>query len=395
MRSILGFVVVSLLVGGCAAASSGEDSLTTSSAMSRPPPGSGTIVKPPPPPPLVFNSIGGYAGTPGVSGHDDGPLQSKFVKPTHISSTSNGTTWVIDEDPNLPNWYDSAMIRVISDTRGGVPGPHVQTVGTLSDAGVYENLGGFVAAENGTDAYFTSTYECRIYKFTIGQGSTCFTGCGSGGIGGFNGYVDGNSGTALFDVPSGLAHDSAGNIFVADKNNHAIRIVDSTGTATTFARDTSWNSSFAPTMLAVTPAGNLVYAISGQALYRVTLGQITLVAGSPSTTGYVDGSAASALFQDPKGVAIDSIGDVYVADSGNQAVRKLFVRTADVETIPVLTPYSRTAGSDDAYGPDDAHIEMPFGLAFWGNQLVFSDSSRLTVRRMSPAMPWSPPPKIL
>jgi len=388
MRSSIGLFLIfaSFVAVGCAGATEEENTDSTSSAMIGDPWRDPSWKALPPPPPVVFQSISGYAGFYDMVGHSNGPSQSTFVRPTHLSSNGVGTTWVIDEDPND---YWLGYVRIIRDTRGGVPGQHVQTAFSLYDIGFGPwNLGGLVVAENGTDAFVSDVWSHAIYKVSIAQPRTQFAGGFITWRGQFPGrFVDGPATSARFLSPSGLARDAAGNVYVADTGNHAVRKIDPNGNVSTVAANGSMSPPFDPKTLAVAPNGT-IYAVSRQAVYRVTQNQISLLAGSPSASGFANGPGTTALFNEPKGITVDRLGDVYVADSANHCIRKISVAIADVSTIQQLPGFGYyPRGWFDTYGPDEGTLESPWGVAFWGDRLVFSDADRPTVRTMNPTMP--------
>ena len=117
------------------------------------------------------------------------------------------------------------------------------------------------------------------------------------GSGEENGSADGTGTAASFYVPSGVAVDSSGNVYVADTRNHKIRKITSTGVVTTLA-------------------GGRGYNVDG------TLGGILQQTGF---FGSVDGKGILASFNFPLGVAVDTSGNVYVADSGNNKIRKITI----------------------------------------------------------------------
>jgi sugar lactone lactonase YvrE len=183
-----------------------------------------------------------------------------------------------------------------------------------------------------------------------------------------------------------LAIDAYGNLYVADTGNHAIRKVAPNGDVSTIASGASLSPSFDPKHLAVAPNGT-IYATSAHALYRITQGSIACVAGAPATAGFSDGALGQSAFREPKGVAVDRLGDVYVADSGNHAIRKLVVATGLVHTIASQPPFDPTRGFFDTYGPHESVIDKPTSPSFWGDRLVFGDEGRLTIRTLNPAAP--------
>jgi len=160
------------------------------------------------------------------------------------------------------------------------------------------------------------------YRWRKRGAATVSTLAGSGTSGG----ADGVGGGATFAAPIGVAVDAIGNVYVADALGHKIRKVSPVGAVTTLAGSgagstngsgsgASFNS---PRGVAVDGAGNVYVAdYSNNRIRKVTAtGDVTTFAGSGSS-GSSDGSAGSATFHGPVGVAVDSVGNVYVADEAN------------------------------------------------------------------------------
>jgi sugar lactone lactonase YvrE len=136
-----------------------------------------------------------------------------------------------------------------------------------------------------------------------------------------------------FNSPSGLALDQAGNIYVADYGNNLIRKISAAGVVSTFAgsgtqgaNDGTGNlASFnGPAAIAIDAAGNLYIADSGNNLIRkiTAAGTVTTLAGG-DTTAMANGTGASASFFGPMGIAVDISGNVFVADAGDNMIRMI------------------------------------------------------------------------
>jgi serine/threonine-protein kinase len=147
------------------------------------------------------------------------------------------------------------------------------------------------------------------------------------------GYRDGDGSTARFNYPSGLALDANGNIYVADQGNHRIRIIRPSGDVSTLAGDgmgsysdgTGAHASFNfPSSVAVDQAGRVFVADSYNNLIRriTPSGTVTTLAGDGHGS-FRDGKNAGAQFNHPYGIAVDLAGNVLVADTYNNRIRKV------------------------------------------------------------------------
>jgi sugar lactone lactonase YvrE len=147
------------------------------------------------------------------------------------------------------------------------------------------------------------------------------------------GFADGPATTAMFNQPLDVAADAAGNIYVADNLNHRIRKITASGDVSTLAGDGT--AAFAngtgtaaklrnPSGLAIDKDGNLIIADRlNHRIRKITpAGVVTSVAGD-GVSGYKDGEAGAARFADPYGVAVDGNGNIIIADLNNNKVRKL------------------------------------------------------------------------
>jgi hypothetical protein len=191
-----------------------------------------------------------------------------------------------------------------------------------------------------------------------------------------NGNIDGTGAKARFNSFRGMIADGAGNLYIADTDNQTIRkVVIATGVVTTLAGDpgvagasdgTGTAAHFhTPAGLASDGAGNLYIAdVDNHAIRKLALatGVVTTVAGQLGVAGSVDGGGAAARFSHPTDVLIDG-ADLYVADGGNSTIRKMVLATHAVSTF---------AGSAGNFGSIDgagaaAQLAQPGRLASDGN----------------------------
>lgn len=185
----------------------------------------------------------------------------------------------------------------------------------------------------------------------------------------------GNGGTPVppdtlpsFNAPTGVAVDASGNIYVADWGNNLIRKITPAGTVSTFAgsgfagyNDGAGNlASFTqPTGITIDPQGNLFVADAGNDLIRKInpTGTVSTIAGS-DTSGFANGAGAAAVFFDPVGVAVDANDNVYVADAGNSLIRLVssggsvstFAGSISSDTSFLISPFNNPTGV--ALGPN-------------------------------------------
>jgi sugar lactone lactonase YvrE len=269
------------------------------------------------------------AGMPHKHGTNDGVGQAaRFWGPFGIAvNATNDCLYVADTGNNT--------IRKISPD-----GTVITLAGAASQPGNadgawlsarFRNPWG-VAAEPDGDIVVADSSNDTIRK--ILPGGTVFTAAGQPGmIGSLDGYGD----NAQFNNPSAVAEDAAGNIYVSDSGNDVIRKITPSRVVSTLAGSAGnvgsadgngeaarfWN----PQGLAVDSSGNIYVADTGNNLIRkiTAMGQVTTIAGLAGMIGSADGPGPQARFNGPTGIAVDNAGNIYVADTNNHTVRKCVV----------------------------------------------------------------------
>jgi len=266
----------------------------------------------------------------------------------------------------------------------GIP----QVYGTANGTGTAALFGNPVstAVDTAGNLYTADQYYNSIRKVTPAGMVTTLAG-NPGGTGSNNG----TGSAARFNSPFGVTVDAAGNVYVADCNNNTIRKVTPTGAVTTLAGKPGAAGTadgtgaaarfFCPFGVAVDAAGNIYVAdSSGCTIRKVTAaGIVTTLAGQPGVSGTSDGTGSAAQFYRPHGVTVDSVGNVYVADSGNNTIRK--VTRAGVVSTLAGTP--GISGSDDGTG-SAAQFNNPGGIALDGTgNLYVADIDSCTIRKVT------------
>src|SRR6266550_5590414 len=369
------------------------------------------------------------AGSPGMRGGTNGTgSAARFELPEGMAVDSAGNIYVADTD--------------VSTIRKITPGGVVSTfAGSFSKAGSQNGTGGAarfnlltdVAVDSSNNLYVADSNNCTIRKSTPAAAVTTLAGLASPG------HTNGTGSAARFDFPQGVAVDTTGKVYVADTVESAIRkitpgavvstfaglpgtsgYIDATGTAARFlfprwltvgpfdnvyvgdtfnfvVRKITPNAVVSSVVtspangagevrgVAIDSSGNIYTADSPHHTIRKITpdGTATIFAGLNNTPGSANGIGSAARFNSPAGLAVDGAGNVYVADSGNNRIRKI-TPAAKVTTF---------AGSDspNLFGSADgtgtaARFNAPFGVAVDQSGNIFvTDTGNNTIRKITPA----------
>jgi sugar lactone lactonase YvrE len=252
-----------------------------------------------------------------------------------------------------------------------------------------------VAVDASGNVYVADSYNQRVRK--VDTAGVITTVAGNGACCAYSG--DGGAATsAQLNHPTGLAVDGAGNLYIADSDNQRIRKVSAAGTITTVAGNGSYgylgdggaatSAEFRdPFGVAVDAAGNLYIADSeSQRIRKVdTSGNITTVAGNGVCCGYSGdgGAAASAQIYYPTGVAVDAAGNLYIAEYNNQRIRKV----SAAGTIATVAGNGGWGYSGDGAAATSAQLRNPSGVAVDASgNLYVADSGNARIRKVSAAV---------
>jgi sugar lactone lactonase YvrE len=339
------------------------------------------------PTPLTVSTLAGQVLAYGDA--DGTGNAARFCYPSGMAADNAGNLYIADTDNHIIRKVVAATGTVT--TLAGLAGSAGSADGTGS-AARFNNPSG-VAVDSAGNVYVADTLNHTLRKVTSsGEVSTLAGAPASGGS------ADGTGGAARFQGPQGLAIDRAGNLFVADTNNHTIRrVVLATDAVTTVAGlagsagSTDGLASAArfnyPSAVAADGSGNLFVADTDNDTIRAisSSGLVNTLAGSAGDPGSTDGTGSAARLDSPSAVAVDPAGNVYVADTGNFTIRKVVPATGAVSTLAGLAGIS---GSADGVG-SGARFFAPTGLAVDSSSTLYvADTNNHTLRTaILPMMP--------
>lgn len=327
------------------------------------------------------NVVSTLAGSARVFGAANGTgTGAQFYEPEAVTVDPSGTVYVADTG--------NAAIRMITSTGvtttlAGSPGALGSADGTGTNAYFYQPDG---IAISGVSNIYVSDY----FNNTIRQVSTSGAVLTIAGLAGTTGSADGVNSLARFAAPQGLAVNSAGTVFIADTANSTVRMMTPAGVVTTLAGSASVGSSngaaanarfYSPQNIAIDSQANVYVADTQNNVVRKISpsGVVSILAGTPGVFGSADGS--SALFSGPQGIAVDASGNVYVADTGNSTIRKI---TAGGVTTTFVGA-AGNPGNTDGTGAN-AQFYEPEGVAVDSvNNIYVADTWNHTIRKITSA----------
>ncbi len=272
----------------------------------------------------IYGEVSTLAGT-GVAGFNDASAPAaQFYRPAGVAIDSSGNIIITDSYNNKIRKIDTDG-EVSTIAGGGSPNVGDFVDGTGTNARFYGPRG--VAIDNNGNIIVADYFNNRIRKIDTSGNVTTIAGDGTGG------FTDGVGTAAKFNGPTGVAIDSSGNIIVSDYYNHRIRKIDTSGNVTTivgngtasFADGNSTTAKFKyPKGVTVDSDGNII--VADQDNHRIrkidTNGNVTTIAGN-GTADFADGVGTEAMFKYPSDVAIDSSGNIIVVDMINYKIRKI------------------------------------------------------------------------
>jgi sugar lactone lactonase YvrE len=342
--------------------------------------------------PFYFSTLAGATSI----GSADGPGNlARFYSPRGVAVDLAGNVYVADTvNQTIRKITPDGTVSTLAGTAGvfsaGIFLSHPMTPQDIDGVGPDAKLANpeGIAVDSAGTVYFADKMVSVIRKVTPAGAVTTWVGTPQAG-----GSTDGAGNAARFFIPGGLAIDSPGNVYVAEWVTHIIRKITPAGVVTTLAGLANTPGSadgvgsdarfFQPMNLAVDQAGNVIVGDSGNCTVRKITpnGIVTTIAGQPGVRGSADGTGSAARFDYPSGIAVDSAGNIYVSDQGNNTLRKI----TSAGVVTTLAGSVGAAGSTDGVG-SAARFRSLCGLATDAAGNIYgADTQDNTIRKITPA----------
>ena len=337
----------------------------------------------------IINTVAGN-GNAGYSGDGDQATAAELNSPGGVALDSSGDLFIADTYNNVIREVNSSN-KTIATVAGGDAMGYSGDGGPASDAGL--NFPDGIASDASGDLFITDDGNNVVREINATTGViTTIAGNGTYGYSGDTGQAT----AAELASPDGVVWSSSGDLFIADSGNDVVREVNlTTGIITTIAGNGTGGYSGdgdqataaelnAPGGLALDSSGDLFIADSGNNVVRevnLNTGIITTVAGNGTADYSGDGDQATAAeLNSPEGVALDNSGDLFIADSSNNAIREVNLKTGIITTIAGdgTADYSGDNGQATA-----AELNFPNGVAVnTSGDLFVADGDNNVIREV-------------
>jgi hypothetical protein len=307
--------------------------------------------------------------------------------PQGVAVDTAGNVYIADTAANeIVKVTPAGALSVLAGTgTAGSPTPGPATHSELrAPAGV--------AVDSNGDVYIADTGNAEVEKVTASRALSIVAGTGTTAL-----PVPGTATASPLDTPTGVAVDAAGNVYIADSTAHEILKLAPAGTLSIFAGNgttglptpgTATASPLdAPTGIAVDSAGNVYIAdaaaneiekVTGSGDLSLFAGRSTGAAGAPTA-----GTATSSHLSQPTGIAVDISGNVYIADTANDRIEKV-----SAGRLSTFAGTGSAAAPNYGAAPTSSAIPGPTAVAVNAAGVVYvADAPNDTVDRLAPAVP--------
>jgi serine/threonine protein kinase, bacterial len=317
-----------------------------------------------------------FAGSGNEGSAEGTGTAADFHYPWSIAIDHNDNLYVVDYGNNKIRKITPAGV-VTTLAGSGTPGSANGTGAAAS----FNTLNGIAVDADG-NVYVADDGSNSIRKITPPGVVSTLAGSGSAGS------TDATGIAASFDYPADVAVDGSGNVFVADQNNYKIRKITPSGIVNTFAGNGTSVSldgkgtaaGFSGLSGIFFNAGNL-YVTDNNSIRKITPDvTVTTIAGKSDSYGFQDGTGLSALFWGTNSITVDANGFMYVADAGNEVIRQI----SPEGIVTLLAGAVQVGGADD--GPAlKARFGDPSSVAVDSHGNIFvADQTGHTIRKLTP-----------
>ena len=343
---------------------------------------------------LGTGTINTVAGGNAFGDSGDGGLATaaELSSPGDVAVDGSGNLFIADSANNVVREVNAQTDDITTVAGNGIAG--YSGDGGLATAAELSSPSD-VAVDHSGDLFIADLNNNVVREVNAQTGDiTTIAGNGTAGYSGDGGLAS----AAELSGPDGLALDGSGDLFIADSGNNVVREVDlNTGIVTTVVGNGTEGDSgdgglataaelSDPNSVALDPAGDLFIADTDNDVIREVnagTGDITTVAGNDNAGDHGDGgNAAGAELSNPVGVAVDGSGHLFIADSGNDAIREVDLKSGIITT---LAGTSGQAGYSGDGGPATAaQLDIPDGVAIdSAGNLFISDYANNDIREVS------------
>jgi hypothetical protein len=318
-----------------------------------------------------------FAGT-GAAGNANGAnAAATFNEPVGVTVAASGNVFVAERGNYDVREISNGTVTTFSGTGaiGSLDGPAATAMYDYPIALAFDHSGNLFVADHDNN---------KVREISTAGMVSTFAGTGAAGA------MNGPGATATFSAPQGCVFDASGNLYIPDLMNNEIRVITPAGIVSTYAGTETQGSMDGaaasatfnqPSGIAIDSAGDIYVSDTyNNKIRKITpAGIVSTLAGTGASSPVTDGPGASATFNHPQSIVVDSAGDLLVSDQFNNLIRKV-TPTGIVSTVAG----SGAAGSADGLGTA-ASFNQPTALAADANGIIYvADFANNKIRAITP-----------